>query len=170
MLKENRPRGKWRLVVFGCIGLLLLLADQLTKTWIRAGLERGETLFDAGFFQIIYSQNTGVVFGLFKGSIDVVRIIACIGIVLIVGLFIYFYKRWSFLHGRLVQLALLLIICGTIGNQIDRFWLGYVTDFIDFKVWPVFNISDACSTIGSIILVYCIIFQLKFTEKPEKKE
>lgn len=170
MLKENRPRGKWRLVVFGCIGLLLLLADQLTKTWIRAGLERGETLFDAGFFQIIRSQNTGVVFGLFKGSIDVVRIVACVGIVLIVGLFIYFYKRWSFLHGRLVQLALLLIICGTIGNQIDRFWLGYVTDFIDFKIWPVFNIADACSTIGSIIVVYCIIFQLKFTEKPEKKE
>ena len=170
MLKENRPRGKWRLVVFGCIGLLLLLADQLTKTWIRASLERGETLFDAGFFQIIHSQNTGVIFGLFKGSIDVVRIIACVGIVIIVGLFIYFYKRWPFLHGRLVQLALLLIICGTIGNQIDRFWLGYVTDFIDFKVWPVFNIADACSTIGSIIMIYCIIFQLKFTEKSGKKE
>ena len=51
MQKENRPRGKWRLVVFGCIGLLLVLADQLSKAWIRANLERGETLFDAGFFQ-----------------------------------------------------------------------------------------------------------------------
>jgi signal peptidase II len=170
MQKENRPRGKWRLVVFGCIGLLLILADQLSKAWIRASLERGETLFDAGFFQIVRSQNTGVIFGLFKDHLATVRIIACVAIVIIIGLFIYFYKRWSFLHGRLVQLALLLIFCGTIGNQIDRFWLGYVTDFIDFKVWPVFNIADSCQTIGSIILAYCIIFQLKLPEKSEKKE
>ena len=170
MQKENRPRGKWRLIVFGCFGLLLILADQLSKTWIRASLERGETLFDAGFFQIVHSQNTGVIFGLFKDHLATVRIIACVGIVLIVGLFIYFYKRWPFLHGRLVQLALLLVICGTIGNQIDRFWLGYVIDFIDFKVWPVFNIADSCTTIGSIIMAYCIIFQLKLPDMPEKKE
>lgn len=170
MLKENRPRGKWRLVVFGCFGLLLLLADQLSKTWIRANLERGESLFDTGFFQIVHSQNTGVIFGLFKDHLVTVRIIACVGIVLIAGLFIYFYKRWPFLHGRLVQLALVLIICGTIGNQIDRFWLGFVTDFIDFKVWPVWNIADSCTTVGSIIMIYCIIFQLKLTDMPEKKE
>ena len=167
MQKENRPRGKWRLIVFGCFGLFLVLADQLSKTWLRASLERGEILFDAGVFQIVRSQNTGVIFGLFQEHLATVRIIACVAVVLIAGLFIYFYKRWPFLHGRLVQLALLLIICGTIGNQIDRFWLGYVTDFIDFKVWPVFNIADSCTTIGGIIMAYCIIFQLKL---PEKKE
>ena len=170
MQKENRPQGKWRLIVFGCFGLLLILADQLSKTWIRASLERGETLFDAGFFQVVHSQNTGVIFGLFKDHLATVRIIACVAIVFIVGLFIYFYKRWPFIHGRLVQLALLLVICGTIGNQIDRFWLGYVTDFIDFKIWPVFNIADSCTTIGGIIMAYCIIFQLKLPDKPEKKE
>lgn len=167
MLKENRPRGKWRLVVFGCLGLLLLLADQLSKVWIRASAEWGETLFDGGFFRIVHSQNTGVIFGLFPERLTAVRIIACIAIILVIGLFIYFYRRWSFLHGRLIQLAFLLIICGTIGNQIDRFWLGYVTDFIDFKIWPVFNIADSCTTIGSIIVVYCVIFQLKLTEKKE---
>ena len=170
MQKENRPRGKWRLVVFGCFGLLLILADQLSKTLIRAGVERGETLFDAGFFRIVHSQNTGVIFGLFPEHLNTVRITACVAVVLIIALFIYFYKRWPFLRGRLVQAGLLLIICGTIGNQIDRFWLGYVTDFIDFKVWPVFNIADASTTIGSIIMIYCVIFHLKFLEKSEKKE
>lgn len=170
MQKENRPRGKWRIIVFGCFGLLIILADQLSKTWIRASLERGETLYDAGIFRIIHSQNTGAIFGMFQGNLDTIRIVACIGIVLIIGLFVYFYKRWSFLHGRLVQAGFLLIICGTIGNQIDRFWLGSVTDFIDFKVWPVFNIADASTTIGSIIMAYCIIFQLRLSEKTEKKE
>jgi signal peptidase II len=161
MHKEGCLLGKWRAVVYGGIGLLLILADQLSKTWIRANLERGEALFDAGFFRIIRSQNTGAIFGIFEDHLATIRIVALVGIILIISLYFYFYKRWPFLQGRLVQLALLLIICGTIGNQIDRFWLGFVTDFIDLKVWPVFNIADSLTTIGGIILAYCIIFQLK---------
>jgi signal peptidase II len=167
MHRESRPDIKRRIIIFSNIGALLLLADQLTKAWIRANLERGEVLFDAGVFQVLRTQNTGVIFGLFKNHLLAVEIIACIGIVLIVGLFLYFYKRWAFLQGKLVQTAFLLLICGTIGNQIDRFWLGYVTDFIDIKVWPVFNIADSMTTIGGIIMAYCVIFQLKPTEKRE---
>lgn len=167
MHPESRPDLKWRIIIFGCIGSLLLLADQLTKAWIRANLERGETLFDAGVFQVVRSQNTGVIFGLFKDHLLTIKIIACIGIILIVALFFLYYKRWPFLHGKVVQLALLLLLGGTIGNQIDRFWLGFVTDFIDFKVWPVFNIADSMTTIGGIIMVYAIIFKFKL---PEKKE
>jgi len=167
MHPESRPDLKWRIIIFGCIGSLLLLADQLTKAWIRANLERGETLFDAGVFQVVRSQNTGVIFGLFKDHLLTIKIIAFIGIILIVALFFLYYKRWPFLHGKVVQLALLLLLCGTIGNQIDRFWLGFVTDFIDFKVWPVFNIADSMTTIGGIIMVYAIIFKFKL---PEKKE
>ena len=167
MHKENRLRGKWRAVIYGSIGVLLILADQLSKTWIRDNLARGETLFDVGIFQIIRSQNTGAIFGIFENHLATIRIIALVGIVLIVSLYIYFYRRWPFLQGRLVQLAVLLLICGTIGNQIDRFWLGFVTDFIDFKVWPVFNVADSLTTIGGIIMAYCIIFQLVL---PGKKE
>lgn len=167
MHKEDRLRGKWLTVAYGGLGLLLILADQLSKTWIRANLERGEVLFDAGLFQIIHSQNTGAIFGMFQDHLATIRIVALVGIVLIVLLYIYFYRRWPFLQGRLVQLALLLMICGTIGNQIDRFWLGFVTDFIDFKIWPVFNVADSLTTVGGIIMAYCIIFQLKIPEKEE---
>lgn len=167
MHKEDRLRGKWLTVAYGGLGLLLILADQLSKTWIRANLERGEVLFDAGLFQIIHSQNTGAIFGMFQDHLATIRIVALVGIVLIVSLYIYFYRRWPFLQGRLVQLALLLMICGTIGNQIDRFWLGFVTDFIDFKIWPVFNVADSLTTVGGIIMAYCIIFQLKIPEKEE---
>lgn len=164
MQKENRPRVKWRAIIFGAVGGLILLADQLTKTWIRTNLKRGDAL-DAGIFQIVHSQNTGAVFGIFQDYLTTIRILAFVGIALIIGLFIYFYKRWPFLHGRLVQLALLLVIVGTIGNQIDRFWIGHVTDFIDFKVWPVFNIADATTVVGAILMAGCIIFQLKPFEK-----
>jgi signal peptidase II len=167
MHRESRPETRRRIIIFSCIGVLLLVADQLTKGWIRDNLARGEVLFDAVVFQVIRTENTGVIFGLFKDHLLTVKIIACIGIVLIIGLFIYFYKRWPFLHSKLVQVAFLLLVCGTIGNQIDRFWLGYVTDFIDMKVWPVFNIADSMTTIGGIITAYCVIFKLKLTEKKE---
>lgn len=167
MHTESHPDIRWRIIIFSSIGSLLLIADQLTKAWIRDNLERGEVLFDVGVFQVLRSQNTGVIFGLFKDHLFTIKILACIGIVLIVALFFLYYKRWSFLQGKLVQTALLLLFCGTIGNQIDRFWLGFVTDFIDFKFWPVFNISDSMTTIGGILMVYAIIFHLKL---PEKKE
>jgi signal peptidase II len=167
MHRESRPDIRWRIIIFGSIGSLLLIADQLTKLWIRDNLVRGEILFDAGIFQIIRHQNTGVVFGLFKDQLLTIKIVACIGIVLITALFFYYYRRWPFLQGRLVQTALLLLFCGTIGNQIDRFWLGFVTDFIDIKVWPIFNIADSMTTIGGILMAYAIIFHLKL---PEKKE
>lgn len=167
MHTESRPDIRWRIIIFSSIGSLLLIVDQLTKAWIRDNLERGEVLFDVGVFQVLRSQNTGVIFGLFKDHLFTIKILACIGIVLIVALFFLYYKRWPFLQGKLVQTSLLLLFCGTIGNQIDRFWLGFVTDFIDFKFWPVFNIADSMTTIGGILMVYAIIFHLKL---PEKKE
>jgi signal peptidase II len=58
----------------------------------------------------------------------------------------------------LVRTSIGLILGGTIGNLIDRLRVGQVTDFIDFKVWPVFNVADASVTIGVILLAFCLIF------------
>ena len=52
-----------------------------------------------------------------------------------------------------VSVPLGLILGGLIGNLIDRAFIGYVTDFIDFRIWPVFNVADSCITIGVIWLV-----------------
>ncbi|MFH1648016.1 MAG: signal peptidase II, partial [Chloroflexota bacterium] len=53
-------------MVFGCIGLLVILADQISKRWIGENLDFGQSLFDAGFFQIVHVRNTGAAFGIFK--------------------------------------------------------------------------------------------------------
>ena len=157
MQKVNRPQGKWRNVVFGCIGLLVILADQLSKTWIRDNLARGQSLFNASFFQIIHVQNTGAAFGIFKDYTLILIIVALVGIVVILLLVLVLNRSWSFLDSMLVWSAIGLVLGGTIGNQIDRLRLGYVTDFINFKVWPVFNIADAATTVGVIIIAYRII-------------
>jgi len=157
MQKLNRPQGKWRNVVFGYVVLLVILADQLTKTWIRGSLARGQSLFDAGFFQIVHIHNTGAAFGIFKDQSLALTIVAFVGIVVILLLVFVLRRRWSFFDSMLVSSAIGLVLGGTVGNLIDRLRLGHVTDFIDFKVWPAFNIADSAVTIGVIIIAYCIL-------------
>lgn len=161
MQKEDRRLARRHLILLVGIGLLVVLADQLTKLWIRdwANLYPGDTLFKAGFFQIIRVQNTGAAFGIFKEHTQSIIIVAFIGIILILLLVIFMYRRWPFLQNTLIMCGIGLILGGTAGNQIDRIWLGYVTDFIDVNFWPTFNIADSASVIGTIILVYCLIFK-----------
>ena len=164
MQKVNRPQGKWRNVALVSISLLVILADQLSKTWIRANLTRGQELFDTGFFQIVRAQNTGAAFGIFQNQSLALTIVAFIGAIIILLCGFFFYRHWSFLGSMLAKSALGLILGGTIGNLIDRLRLGYITDFIDFKVWPAFNVADAAVTIGVIIFV-CYILYLSIVEK-----
>ncbi|MFC1942226.1 signal peptidase II [Chloroflexota bacterium] len=161
MQNQNRPQGSWRIIVFGCIGLLVIFADQLSKTWIRANLAPGQSLFDAGFFQIVHVQNSGAAFGIFKGYSFTLTIIALIGIVVILLLVFFLHRRWPFLDSMLARVAIGLVTGGTIGNLIDRISMGHVTDFINFKVWPVFNVADSAVTVGVIIIVYRILYLAK---------
>ncbi len=55
------------------------------------------------------------------------------------------------------KVALGLVFGGTLGNLIDRFRFGRVTDFIDFGFWPAFNIADSAVTVGVIIFAYSLL-------------
>ena len=154
-------------MVFAAIVIAVIAIDQLTKTWIRVNLAVGETAVDFGFFEIIHVQNTGAAFGIFKGIPYVFLALQIIAILVILYIVIFFRKRWPFIDRWPVRTGLALVMAGAAGNVIDRlFYEGHVTDFLNFKVWPVFNVADSSSVIGSIVLAYAIIFLLK----PELKE
>jgi signal peptidase II len=158
MGKVNRPQFSWRDFVFADIVLLVIVADQLSKFWILRNLRPGEILWDNGLFRILHVQNTGAAFGIFKGHTPALIVVDFIGIFVILFLVFGLRNRWPFIKNMLVLTAIGLILGGTIGNLIDRLRMGQVTDFIDFKIWPVFNVADASVTIGVIILAYCLIF------------
>ena len=153
-------RNNWRDLVSVCIVILVVVADQLTKTWIRANLAEGEVLFDAGFFRIIHIWNTGAVFGIFKDHSVVLLVVAIIGIIAIILLVFFLRKRWPLLNSMPVRVGIALILGGTIGNNLfDRALRGHVTDFVDVKIWPVWNIADASVSIGEIIIaIYLLIY------------
>jgi signal peptidase II len=161
MQKVRRLPNKWRDVVFGSIVLLVVIADQLSKWWIKTNLALGQSLFDAGFFQIVYVQNTGAAFGVFKNHTSIIIVVVFIEIIVILLIVFFLHNRLSFLDSMLIRSGMGLVVGGAIGNQIDRLRLGYVTDFLDFKVWPAFNAADSSAVVGSIIIVFCLIFLAK---------
>ena len=159
MQNLHLPRDRWRDVIFGSVVVLVIVIDQLTKALIRANLAVGQVWFDAGFLQIIHVHNTGAAFGIFKDHSLTFIITAAIGVVVILILVFLLRSRWRFLESMWVRVGMALVMGGIIGNNlIDRIRMGHVTDFIDFKVWPAWNVADASITVGVIIIAYRLIF------------
>jgi signal peptidase II len=157
MQKSNRPRDRWRNIVFSLIVLLILVADQLSKAWIRTNLPEGYSLFKLGFFRITHVHNTGAAFGMFQDHSFALIIVAIIGMVAVLVFVFLLYRRFSWLDSMWLRVALGLVLGGTVGNLIDRLRLGYVTDFIDFGFWPAFNIADSAVKVGVIIFAYSLL-------------
>lgn len=111
--------------------------------------------------QIARSQNTGAVNGILQGFSSALAVLTIFVIIaLLVGVFI-FWRRSSYLNNALARTAVSLYIGGAIGNLIDRVRYASVTDFIDFRVWPSFNVADAAMTIGVIMFIYSLLFIAK---------
>lgn len=157
MPKADQLQDEEPPLVFSLIAVLVAIADQLTKMWIRFNLALGESIPPTGFCQLVHARNTGAVFGLFPNQTFLLTIVAVAGIVLLLLFGFFFYRQFPFLNNRLCRLTLGLILGGTMGNLIDRIRLGYVTDFISIGIWPAFNVADSAVTVGSLVFAYFLL-------------
>ena len=139
-----------------CIwGAGMILLDQITKVMVRMTMSAGESLPVLGeFFRITYVRNSGAAFSMLSGA----RIfLVLLPLVIIIGALFYFYKHpgkhWLF------YTAWTMILAGGIGNLIDRVLFGWVTDMLDFSIFPpVFNIADIGVTVGcALFMLYVLI-------------
>ena len=144
---------------FILIALAVIATDQLSKAWIKSSLLPGQALFDIGFFRLFHIHNTGAAFGIFQGYTVILTYTSAIGAVVIILCALFAGRHFPVIDNVKGMAALGLILGGTIGNLIDRFNQGYVTDFLDFHFWPVFNVADSAVTIGSLILAYILLRQ-----------
>ncbi|MBS1266361.1 MAG: Lipoprotein signal peptidase [Candidatus Woesearchaeota archaeon] len=128
-------------------GLVLLFLDQITKFFART-MTKGQSIpIIKNIFHITYVQNRGGLFGMFQGSVMIIALLS----VIMMGLLIYNWDELA--KDKVSKILMIIIMTGIIGNLIDRFFLGYVTDFIDFRIWPVFNFADSYLTVSSLALV-----------------
>ncbi|MBF0619020.1 MAG: signal peptidase II [Candidatus Omnitrophica bacterium] len=127
--------------------------DRLTKGFFSSLLKVGESLpIIRKVFHFTLVHNTGIAFGLFKDNGFVFFIIPVIAVILLVYNIYYYHKAGEL--DRWYILGFSLILGGAIGNLIDRMMVGYVIDFIDLRVWPVFNIADSAITIGAMFILW----------------
>lgn len=139
----------------------VVLLDRISKLFFISLFSVGESIpVIRNIFHFTLVHNTGIAFGLFKDQ-GVIFIIISIVAILLFGWFLY-SQREEKDFSRLSVFAFSLIIGGAFGNLIDRLQFGYVIDFLDFRIWPVFNIADSAITIGAVILIIkCIPFSSK---------
>ena len=135
--------------------LILLIADQSVKHLIRTTMVEGQSIpVIANIFHITYIENPGAAFGILANQ----RILFLVLTALIVGIMIYLY--FSLQNKKsLTAISLGIVVSGAIGNFIDRFLQGTVTDFLDFRIWPIFNIADICICIGLVFICYFVIIK-----------
>ncbi len=135
------------------IGFLVL--DQLLKHYIRTTMTIGQSIpIINGIFHITYIENPGAAFGILTNQ----RLLFLILTTVITGVMIYLYLSLQN-KKSLAALSLGFVISGALGNFIDRFFRGTVTDMFDFQIWPVFNIADVCICVGIALLCYVLIFK-----------
>jgi signal peptidase II len=135
----------------------ILFFDQLSKYIVCQKIPQGESRpVIENVFHFTYILNRGAAFGIFKNQVFFFIITAVVAII-----FILINLRHR--RPRAIELSLYLILAGATSNLVDRIRLGAVIDFLDFRIWPVFNIADAAITIGAILLAYTIL------KKPETR-
>ncbi|MBF0484103.1 MAG: signal peptidase II [Candidatus Omnitrophica bacterium] len=135
------------------VSLSVVLIDRYTKIIFTKLLSLGESLpVIRNVLHMTLVHNTGIAFGFFKDHGAVFIIIPFIAIVLLIYN-IFYYRQNHEALSRGYILGFSLILGGAIGNLFDRISYGYVIDFIDLRVWPVFNIADSAITIGAVLIV-----------------
>lgn len=133
---------------------LILLIDQVSKLVVSSRLSLGQSIpIIKNALHITFVKNTGAAFGLFKNSAYFFIAVSLVAVVIIGVVLIKSINNGKFLDNFLCNFGLALIMSGALGNLIDRVNLQYVIDFIDVRIWPVFNIADSSITIGTTLLV-----------------
>jgi signal peptidase II len=140
-MKKNKSNQDIFLFI---IPAIFFIIDRIFKAIAEKGYTASNFLF-----QFKFIANTGISWGLLKGNSSLLLWIS----IIILGAIIYFYDDLS-----KAKLGTNLVIIGAISNILDRIIFGYIVDYVDFGFFPVFNIADACITLGGIYIILWFLF------------
>jgi signal peptidase II len=152
-MAERRLGAGWpQWLSLSAVALAAIGADQLTKAIVSSQLGLDDSVHVIGPFSIHHVQNSGIAFGFFASATSLVILLTGVA----VAWMLYFFSRSGARH-PVLPVALGLVIGGSISNLIDRVRLGHVTDFLDVRFWPAFNLADSFITVGVAILLLALM-------------
>ncbi len=142
--------------MFFCSSLVIsiIVLDQIIKYVISANMFVGESIpVIPQILHLTYILNAGAAFGILANQRYFFIAIAAILVIIA----IYFYPQIQRLS-RTFQIAIAMLLAGAIGNMIDRIATGKVVDYIDIRIWPIFNLADVAIVLGCIVIIYELLF------------
>lgn len=147
---------KYKFEIFVFVSVLIL--DQITKMLTLKFLLPKGSIDILPFFSLTYVENTGSAFGLFQNANLFLLVVSLLVLFLMIK-----WRKDILALGNLAKYGYLMIFAGALGNIYDRIVLGHVVDFLDFHVWPVFNVADSAICVGAGFIAFAIL-------KAKKKE
>lgn len=133
-----------RSLVFWISAFFVLFLDRISKLLVLNFIDVNSSI-SFGFFSFTHVRNTGTAFGLFKDASWFFVLFAIAVSFFLILRHKYFAKNLQFILG--------LVLGGAVGNLIDRLYYGSVIDFIDFHIWPSFNVADSAISIAVVLLL-----------------
>jgi signal peptidase II len=163
ILAAERPLGaglrQW--LSLAAIVVAAVGADQLTKQVVARALTLNEEVQILGPFSIHHVHNSGIAFGLFSRATSVVIALTALAVVWM----LVFFARSGARH-PVLPVALGFVLGGSVANLLDRVRLGHVTDFLDFRYWPAFNLADVFIVVGVATLFGALAGGDRSTRRP----
>ncbi len=152
MVERSLTAGPFHWLGLAMVALCALAADQLTKQIVVTQLGLGESVHVVGPFWIRHVNNPGIAFGLFSSWASAVTFVTAGAVI---WMLFYFAKAGA--RHPILPVALGLLIGGSLGNLVDRLRIGHVTDFLDLKYWPAFNLADTFIVVGVAALLLAMV-------------
>jgi signal peptidase II len=155
--------GLWQWGGLATVAVAAVLADQVTKRVVTQTLALDQAKHVIGPLSIHHVQNSGIAFGLFSSATAGVTVVTAIAVVWMLA----FFARSGSRH-PVLPAALGLLIGGSVSNLLDRIRLGHVTDFIDFRYWPAFNLADSFIVVGVASLLGALVAADRKPQPPRR--
>lgn len=152
--------------------LVFLILDQVTKHWVAGSMDLYQSINVLPFFNITYVHNLGAAFSFLADQGGWQRWFFTI-IAFIASIVFTVWLAKTPKNQPLLAVALAFMLSGALGNLIDRFFLGYVIDFLDFYIgnshWPAFNVADSAIFVGAGLMIFDSFVQDKKAKAAKSK-
>jgi signal peptidase II len=135
------------------ISICLVFLDQASKLWIKSNLALGESIVLTEWFQLHFTENPGMAFGIEWGGIIGKYILSSFRVIAILGILWYMFRLAKGGARQFVLISFGVVLAGALGNVLDSLFYGLIFDkgfvyYEHYNQWVMYSGVAEFNTIG----------------------